>query len=144
MNREFLGVENMSISENKSLVCKAYEAISEGNVDGFLDRLSDDVRWTFFGEHKFAKTFVGKQDIIDNMLGPLAGELEDGLRININNVVAEGSYVVVEATGESKLTKGGTYNNIYCYVVKVDNGEIVEMREYLDTELVSNVFGKRV
>lgn len=132
----------MSLEENRSLVRKAYESISEGDLDGFMDRLSDDVRWTFFGDHRFAKTFVGKDDILANLFDPLAGELVDGIRLNISNVVAEGNYVVIEATGESKTKTGGTYNNIYCYVIEVRDGKIIEMREYLDTELVSNVFGK--
>ena len=133
----------MSIEDNKSLVRRAYESVSEGNVDGFMDSLSDDVRWTFFGEHRFAKTFVGKDDILENLFGPLAGELVDGLRLNIGNVIAEGNYVVLEAMGESTVKAGGTYNNTYCYVVEVRDGKIAEMREYLDTELVSKVFGKR-
>jgi len=131
----------MSIEENKNIVRRAYDAISAGNPQGFLDSLSDDVRWTFFGDHRFAKTFVGKQDIATNLLEPLGGALVDGLRLTLDNFIAEGDQVVVEALGDSQVTGGGTYNNIYCYVVTVRDGKIIDMREYLDTALVSRVFG---
>ena len=133
----------MGIEENKQLVRDAYDSVSNGNLDGFMDRLADDVRWTFFGRHRFARTFEGKQDIVENLFEPLAGELVDGLRLSLNNFVAEGDTVVVEAVGDSQTKQGGTYNNIYCYVVTVRDGKITEMREYLDTELVSDVFGHR-
>jgi regulator of protease activity HflC (stomatin/prohibitin superfamily) len=35
-----------------------------------------------------------------------------------------------------------TYNNTYCHVFKFNNGKICQVTEYLDTELVSSVFGK--
>ncbi|MEM7468184.1 MAG: nuclear transport factor 2 family protein [Pseudomonadota bacterium] len=134
----------MSLEDNKALVRTAYESVSAGNLDGFMDRLTDDVKWTFFGNHRFATTFVGKEDILTNLFEPLAGQLVDGLRLNLNKIIAEGDTVVVEATGESEVKSGGTYNNIYCYVVTVRDGKIAEMREYLDTSLVSRVFGDKL
>ncbi len=133
----------MSVEANKKLVREAYESISKGNLDGFMNRLSDDVRWTFFGNHRFAGTFTGKKDILDNLFAPLGSQLTDGLRLEIDNVIGEGDQVMVEARGIAATKAGGHYNNIYCYVVKVRDGKIVEMREYLDTELVSSVFGKK-
>lgn len=133
----------MSVEDNKTLVRAAYDSISAGELDGFMDRLADDVKWTFFGKHRFAGTLVGKEDILNNLLTPLADKLVNGLKVNINTVIAEGDKVVIEATGESKVVGGGTYNNIYCYVVTVRNNKITEMREYLDTELVSDVFGHK-
>ena len=133
----------MSLESNKQLVREAYESVSNGDIDGFMSRLSDDVKWTFFGDHRFAKTFVGKQDILENLFEPLGGELVDGLTLKLTNFIAEGDQVVVEALGDSKTKSGGTYNNIYCYVVTVRENQITEMREYLDTELVSNVFGHK-
>lgn len=131
----------MSVENNKALVRAAYDSISAGAVDGFMDRLADDVKWTFFGKHRFAGTLVGKEDILNNLLTPLSSKLVDGLKITINTIVGEGDKVVIEATGQADVVGGGTYNNIYCYVVTVRDNKITEMREYLDTELVSDVFG---
>jgi ketosteroid isomerase-like protein len=41
------------------------------------------------------------------------------------------------------VTRGGNrYSNTYCQVFRVTGGEISEMTEYLDTELVTWAFGK--
>ena len=133
----------MSVEENKALVRAAYDAVSAGDLDGFMDRLAEDVQWTFFGKHRFAGTMVGKEEILNKLFTPLSGQLVDGLQLTINTVVGEGDKVVIEATGKSDVIGGGTYNNIYCYVVTVRNNKITEMREYLDTELVSDVFGHK-
>jgi hypothetical protein len=131
----------MGTEANKRVVLDAYAAITEGNLDGFMDRLTDDVRWTFFGTHRYAGTFRGKDDIRDNLFSSLAERLEGTIRIHVKNVIAEGEHVVVEARGESRTKDGRDYNNTYCIVLRLENGKIAEMREYLDTELVTAVFG---
>lgn len=133
----------MSIEANKQLVREAYDSISRGDVDGFMNRLADDVRWTFFGSHRFAGTFNGKAEILEGLFAGLGDQLVDGIKLTLTNVIAEGDQVVVEARGDARTKDGSTYNNIYCYVVTVRAGKIAEMREYLDTELVSNVFGRK-
>ncbi len=131
----------MSIESNKQLVLGAYASVSEGNLAGFMDRLSDNVRWTFDGTHRFAKTFHGKQDILNNLFGPLSERLVAGIKVHVKNCIAEGDQVVVEAQGEARSKDGRNYNNTYCIVLKLENGKIASMHEYLDTELVKAIFG---
>ncbi len=96
----------MSIETNKQLVRDAYAAISAGNLDGFMDRLTDDVTWTFFGSHRFAKTFNGKDDITQNLFDVLGAQLESGIVVNVKNLIAEGNQFVVEALGEARAKDG--------------------------------------
>ena len=131
----------MSIESNKEVVRQAYGAITDGNLDGFLDRLADDATYTFFGNHRFARTFNGKTDIVDNLLVPISEVLETNLKLEITNLIGEGDQVVMEALGQSDTKAGGSYNNIYCLVFTVRDGKIAAVREYLDTELVTSVFG---
>ncbi len=131
----------MSIEANKQLVRDAYASISAGNLGGFMDRLTDDVTWTFFGSHRFAKTFNGKEDITQNLFDVLGAQLEGSLTVNVKNLIAEGNQVVVEALGEARANDGRDYNNIYCLVLRLEDGKIAEIREYLDTELVKSIFG---
>jgi ketosteroid isomerase-like protein len=40
------------------------------------------------------------------------------------------------------MTKRGVaYNNTYCWVYRFEQGKIVALTEYLDTELVTRAFG---
>jgi ketosteroid isomerase-like protein len=132
----------MSIEENKKLVTGAWDMISAGDAEGFLNTLSDDATWTFFGSHLFAGTFNGKAEIIEKLFEPLGGVLEGGLEITINSVTAEGDRVIMETKGKARTKSGVDYNNDYCMVVTVANGLIVAVREYLDSELVTAAFGK--
>ena len=49
--------------------------------------------------------------------------------------------MVVRGRGEVRTKAGKDYNNSYCFVLRLDEGKLVELREYLDTALVERVFG---
>lgn len=132
----------MGIEANKQLVANAWGAVSRGDVDAFLGALADDVTWTFFGTHRFAGTFRGKAELSAKLFAPLGEVLEGGIRIHIDALTAEGDRVVMEARGEAATKAGARYDNTYCVVVTVRDGRIVAVREYLDSELVTAVFGR--
>ena len=131
----------MGTEENKRVVLDTYAAISAGDLEGFLSHLNEDIRWTFFGTHPYAGTFAGKEDITKRLLSSLAEQLEGPIKVHVKNVIAEGNQVVVEAQGESRAKNGMDYNNVYCLVLRLVDGKISEIHEYLDSELVTAVFG---
>ena len=131
------------IEENKQIVREAYGAISKGDAEGFLNRLSDDIEWYFIGTHRFSGTMKGKEKIVNELFNVLGGELEGtGISLEIKQLIAEGNKVVAEMQGTAKSTSGKNYNNTYSLILTLKNGLITEIREYLDTELVTEVFGR--
>lgn len=133
----------MSAEANKQLVRDTWNAVGEGDVDTFLDGLADDVTWTFFGSHRFAGTFAGKEDLLGRLFAPLHEVLDDsGIRVEILSMTAEGDRVVAEMKGKARSKAGKDYNNDYCLVITVADGRIKAVREYLDSELVTDVFGR--
>jgi hypothetical protein len=129
----------MDTQANKDVARLLYENIGKpDNV--WLDYLADDATWTFFGSHVFAGTLHGKQEIIDKLLTPMLARGED-FAFRILNLWADGDTVIVEGKGDMKLFAGGRYDNDYCIVVKVKDGKVASIREYLDTELVTRAFG---
>lgn len=127
---------------NKALVRDAYAAIGRGDLKQFLARLADDVTWTFVGTHRFGRTFRGKHDIVDNLCRVLAAHLDGVIALDIVNLIAEGDQVVAEMQGRAVTPGGQRYDNRYCVVLTVRDGLIRDLREYLDTELVTAVFGR--
>lgn len=132
----------MSTAANKELVRNAWNAVSNGDVEGFMNALADDVTWTFFGTHRFAGTFRGKEELVGKLFAPLGEVLEGGIQVRINSLTAEDDRVVVEAKGSAQSKTGQRYDNDYCIVVTVADGKIRHVREYLDSELVTSVFGR--
>ena len=128
--------------ENKKVVRDAYSAISKGDAEEFFGKLSDDVEWFFIGSHRFAGTLKGKDQIMNDLFNVLGDQLEGtGISLEIKQLIAEGDKVVAEMQGTARSVSGKDYNNTYNIILTVKDGLIREMREYLDTELVTEVFG---
>jgi uncharacterized protein len=126
---------------NKQIVLQAYAALKAGDVPGYFDTMTEDVTVTYFGNHRFSRTFRGKADIMENFVPPLLDRLEGPIKITVTNAMAEGDQVFVEAQGEARTKDGLDYNNLYGIVLKLKNGKIVGIREYMDTELTKTIFG---
>jgi ketosteroid isomerase-like protein len=132
----------MGAAENKQLIQSMFAELSRGNGAGYLDGLADDVRFTIMGTTKYSGTFHGKQDVVNRLLTPLMSELEGGLEVTPDAFIAEGDTVVMQGRGRSKTKTGKPYNNSYCQVFRIAGGKVKEITEYLDTELVTQAFGK--
>jgi uncharacterized protein len=129
----------MSTAENKRIVESFYDAGNRGDMDTTMGLLADDVVWTNIGTTKYSGTFTGKGALVENILGPVFGQLKRGIAATVDNVVAEGDFVVVQLRGTAETTSGRPYNNTYCHVFRLCNGKICEVTEYFDTQLVSAV-----
>jgi uncharacterized protein len=130
----------MGTAENKEAVRQMREA---KGLDEMVAAMSDDVRWTIMGSTKYSHAMNGKKEIVDKLLHPIFAEMESMGSNHVDNVIAEGDYVVVQQHATGRKTKtGNPYNNSYCLVYKVIGGKIKEITEYLDTELVTAAFGR--
>ena len=130
----------MSAAENKETVRQMREA---KGIDAMLATMADDVRWTIIGTTKFSRTMNGKEEILDKLMRPIMAQMESMGTNHLDNVIAEGDYVVVQQHASGRKTKtGNPYNNTYCLVYKVIDGKIKEITEYLDTELITSAFGR--
>jgi len=130
----------MGAAENKAVVSKMGAAKS---LDDMLATMSDDVRWTIQGTTKYSHVMNGKKEIVDKLLHPIFSEMESMGSNHVDNVIAEGDFVVVQQHASGRKTKtGNPYNNSYCLVFKVLGGKIKEINEYLATELVTAAFGR--
>ncbi len=132
----------MGATENKEIIRTMFAELSKGNAEAFLGTLADDVRFTLIGSTKFSGVFNGKQEFIEKVLAPLGAQLEGGIVMHVDNLIAEGDLVVMQGRGESTTKAGQAYNNTYAQVFRLANGKVQEVTEYLDTELVTSVFGK--
>lgn len=131
----------MNPIENKEIVRSFYEAGNRGDFDACFELLADDITWTNIGTTSLSGTYRGKAELMENLLGPLFGQLEAGIRSEIVLLVAEGEYVVALTSGTARTKDGRDYNNSYCHVIRLRDGEFVEVTEYFDTHLTGTVFG---
>jgi ketosteroid isomerase-like protein len=127
----------MSITENKELVLGFFADIGKGNIQGALDRMAEDLRFTLIGTTRFSGVCKSRKEFVDRIMAPLGAQLEGPLTITADNLIAEGEFVVVQSHGRSTTRKGVAYDNTYCQVFRIADGRIREATEYLDTELIT-------
>ena len=132
----------MSAEDNKQLIQDMFAELSKGNAEAFLGNMADDVEFTLIGSTRYSGTFNGKKELIEKLLTPLSTQLESGITITPSNFVADGDFVAMQAKGKSTTKSGKPYDNTYCQVFQVVNGKVQRVTEYLDTELVTEAFGK--
>ena len=131
----------MTAATNKQLVRTAFEALGSSDFRPLYDLMRDDFAWVIEGQSRFSRRYEGKAEVKRDLLDVLLQAFATPYRFTIDEIIAEADTVVVRGRGEVKTKAGHDYNNSYCFVLRLENGQLVELREYLDTALVERVFG---
>ena len=131
----------MSAEENKNVVRKFFEAGNAGDMDTVMALIADDVVWTDVGTTSLSGTYRGKADLMERLLGPLFAQLKAGITMQIHRLIAEDDFVDAQTSGTAETLEGVPYNNTYCWIIRIRDGQFAEVTEFLDTELVTRVFG---
>ena len=88
----------MSSEHNKAVVRKAIDALSRGDMAGFLADAADDVSFTLIGSTPLSGTIRGKNTIEQGLTTILGERLEGGaIAMTIENLIADGEYVAEQA-----------------------------------------------
>jgi ketosteroid isomerase-like protein len=131
----------MGATENKQIVQNMYARLAEGRLRLYLEPMAEDVRLTIIGTSRHSGVFDGKANY-ERLLRSLPPLFKGRAPLlTLENLIAEGDYVVAQLRGESTSAEGKAYNNRYCMVFRFLNNKIGEITEYLDTELMTQVFG---
>jgi ketosteroid isomerase-like protein len=111
-------------AKNKELVKKINEALSKGDFEFVSAHLADNVRWNIVG----MPIVSGKNDFLETMKSII---IEDFSAIAINNIIAEGDYVVVESRCNANAKTKESYNPSCCDIYHLTNGKIQDLTTYI-------------
>jgi ketosteroid isomerase-like protein len=125
-------------ARNTRLVRRAFDRLAEGDGSAFLDLMADDFCWTITGG-TWAGTWRGKRAVRRELLAPLFAQFADTYTNTAQRIIAQDDWVVIECQGRVTTTAGARYDNTYCYVCRFDEGQLRELREYCDTQLIATV-----
>jgi ketosteroid isomerase-like protein len=125
----------------EAVVRSFFETLSSGDLDGVGKLLHEQATWSIFAEGlPGAGTHEGRDAIVEGFLRPVRGMFEPGdPKVVIENLVADGSWVAVEARGRGRFANGTPYRNTYAFFVEVDDGKVRTVREYMDSQLASTL-----
>jgi len=122
---------------NKAIVTRFFDALNRGDVDAIVDAYAADGCVQTMGETLISGIFNKEQ--IAASAGGIFDVFPDGLVFTALGMVAEGNKVAVEATSEGKHVSGRIYRNEYHFLFEFRDGKLVKLKEYMDTERVTDV-----
>ncbi len=127
--------------EPKERVRNIMSSMSQGRVGPLFDAMAEDVRWRWMGVGQWSRTFEGKRLVVDTLFAGAWETLSPRSSVEVHRIHGDGDFVVVEHSGRNALDDGRRYDNNYCWVLRFQDGLIQEVREYMDTQLVTETFG---
>ena len=128
----------MPAVDNKAIVTAIFAALAEGDGRPFNEAMAEDFTWIIEGSNSWSRTWRGRDTVRRELLKPLFAQFATTYRNRAERILADQDMVVVQARGEVTTRTGKPYNNSYCYVIRMRDGKMVELREYLDTQLVDD------
>ena len=130
----------MNAVENKQLIRDAFDAWSRGDGRAFFKLVADDVRWTVTGSTPISRTYNSKRDF-RTALSAMGEHLATELKVVVHDVIADGDKVAVQFESHAQGKNGTAYDQKYCWMLRLADGKVREVIAYLDTELVTRLFG---
>jgi ketosteroid isomerase-like protein len=117
-----------------------FKGLETGDGATFFEHVADGVDWTVMGTHPLAGHYLSKRAFQEATFGKLSKVLLKGTQLRVTNVIVAGSTAVVELVSDATARNGMRFDNHYCWVVRFDANRIVEVRAYLDSAMVAELF----
>ncbi len=108
---------------NKEILIKANNAVSNGNYEGFLAFCTEDTEWTFVGDITLKGKEAVRQWMEANYIEPP--------KFDVKNLIAENDFVTT--IGEIKIADehGKTGHYSYCDVWRFRDGKMAELKAFV-------------
>jgi ketosteroid isomerase-like protein len=118
-------------ARNEATVREAFGRwVGGGNV--FKDLLAPDVVWTIHGSGPIAGTYRGIEDVVNRAAGPLVSRLATPIIPDVHHIWAAGDRVIIRFDASATTTSGGTYQNQFVWILRMDGGSVVGAEAFLD------------
>ncbi len=131
----------MSADDNKRIMQGVFEELARGNGKPFGALMAEDFCWTVTGTTPWSRSYRGREAVYRELLDPLYAQFADRYTNTAQRILADGDHVVVQCRGQVTTRLGKPYHNRYCFVIRMEGGQMRELTEYLDTQLVAEVLG---
>ena len=122
---------------NKALVERFFGAMNSGDVDFIVNSYAEGGQLQTMGNTLISGTFSKEQ--ITASAGGIFDVFPGGISFTIDSMIAEGDRVAVEAHSEGQHVSGQIYSNEYHFLFQFRDGKLLKLKEYMDTERVTDV-----
>lgn len=126
------------MKSNFEIIQRHYAASDRKDIAGMMADVSPDVRWTEMAGFPCAGTWVGPQQVIENVFAVL-GKAWDGYSFKLESLIDGGDRIV--GVGDYRGTYRATGKPMHARVVHVwqlEQGKVVAFEQFTDTLLVAS------
>lgn len=127
----------MSAAANKAIISNFLEVIGQGDVAAIRAAYAEDGYCQTMGNTLISGKFGREQ--VAAAAGRIFDAFPNGVRFDVVNMTAEDDRVAVEAVSHGDHVSGAHYSNHYHFFFRLRDGKITELREFMDTELVTDI-----
>ena len=124
---------------NKALVAQFFQALNAGDVEAIVNTYADDGCVQTMGNTLISG--ISNKEQIAAAAGGIVDVFPNGLTFEVQDMVAEGEKVAVEARSEGEHISGQIYSNEYHFLFQFRDGKLLQLKEYMDTEQVTDILG---
>ena len=125
---------------SRDFVDNAIHLLEIGAIDQFLASfVAENVQWIITGSSVLAGIYTSRTHFINTAISRLKSSLDGGIQWRVNNVIVDGSFVVLEMTSKAIAKNGQPYNNQYVWILEFDGKTFHKVRVYFDDVLVDKI-----
>ena len=130
-------IDNSSVAANRRIVAAFVDALGRQDVAAILSAYHDEATIQTMGNTLISGVYPRAQ--IEAFASGILETFPQGLNYTIHTMVAEADCVAVEASVSGMHSSGARYENDLHFLFRLRDGKIASLREYLDTERVTEV-----
>jgi ketosteroid isomerase-like protein len=109
-----------------------FDLLTQGRIDEALDLLDD--------EGTFWNVRTRRTTPIPEMRPYIRSVFESvPMKFTLHDAIEGNDRAALEVESHAVRSDGGTYNNLYCFVITVRDGKVLHLREYLDTKAAQDM-----
>lgn len=116
-------INNTMIENNKEILKKANEAITNGDYERFLSFCTEDTKWIFVAD----ETLQGKEAVRQYM----AKTYVEPPKFKVDNLISEGDFVTAVGNISLKDKNGKIVHYSYCDVWRFREGKMAELKAFV-------------
>jgi uncharacterized protein (TIGR02246 family) len=129
-------------ADNRTVMTEYVAALQAGDADAVRASFAQDARWTLrAADLPTSGTWTGRDVIMDEFFATAMGNYEpDSIEIDVTAMLVDGESVVLQWTTRARTRDDRPYENGCIGIFTIRDGKIREVREYMDTLYVSDMF----
>jgi uncharacterized protein len=131
----------MGTEQNKAIAFRFFERFTASDIEGALATMTDDATWWIPGKKERSPSAgLYPKEKIGRLFHRMVSALESGLKMTVVSCISEGDQVALEVVSAGDLKNGRQYRQEYHMLLKLRDGKIASVREYLDTQHANDVW----